>query len=73
LALASIQTREWRRIASSGSWLEKYAEDIRNLEDRNGGNNQWIGLRENLQESLIFLTGKSLWFPVKIFLDKPIH
>lgn len=33
LALASIQTREWRRIASSGSWLEKYAEDIRNLEE----------------------------------------
>jgi len=33
LALASIQTREWRRIASSGSWLAKYAEDIRNLEE----------------------------------------
>ena len=27
----------------------------------------WIGLRENLQESPMILMGKSLWFPVKIF------
>ena len=34
---------------------------------------QWIGLRENLQESPIFHGKKSLWFPVKIFPNKPIH
>ena len=32
---------------------------------------QWIGLRENLQESPIF-NGKNLWFPVDFSL-KPIH
>eukprot|EP00434_Breviolum_minutum_P009290 symbB.v1.2.008187.t1/scaffold450.1/size202773/6 len=33
MALGNIQTSEWRRIASSGSWLGQYAADIKNMED----------------------------------------
>jgi hypothetical protein len=73
LALASIQTREWRRIASSGSWLAKYAEDIRNLEERNGGDNQWIGLDGKMCRKVPYKKWENRWFPVKMFPDKPIH
>ena len=65
-----------RKWIATQSWSSPKYSNHQKSERKSFHEDQWIGLRENLQESPIENNGKiweNRWFPVPIFPNKPIH